>query len=336
MKITRICLTISTFILLLLHPGPARAASYWAEVIQAVPCRSASTFRDRDPTVLRCAGYGGRFFELKVPVPRLRTYPRYPLVGLPVVFEVGLQQETFQVGDNGPTTLAIPYTERFDGYRVEARLQPHIMPAAGFHNNMAYGGDARIRPHAGESFYSGAGCSGSLARKDLELGALGLCARTYGRLGTAPPGEMSDYYGSMHLAGTWFWSLSQVASHQGSTSWQGSPAYRLTVRSEWDLYGRALWDQHYSWDILRIDSRCGPPIGSLPNDCKRTATSTEFDGRRREVVIYGWVADEVVPDGTWIFINTIWDNKVLSPDGSTIMDEFPVLYLQSQPLLTTP
>jgi hypothetical protein len=339
MKKAKVVLAVVALLLagFLLQPAnPVKAASNWAGTIQAVPCRSISTFRDRNPTVVRCAGYSSRFFELNVPVPRIQSYPQYPLVGLPVVFEVGLYQESFLTGNNGPNTLTFPGEERFEGYRVEARLQPHIMAAAGFHNNMAYGGDARIRPHPYESFYSGAGCMGSLARKDLELGALNICKKEYGRLPTAPPGDRVDYYGSMHLAGTWFWSLSQVASHEGSTDWQGNPAYKLTVRSEWDVYGRAIWDQHYTWGIVRIDRRCGPPVGSQPNDCKRTARSVGFDGKRREVIVYGWIPDDVMPSGTWAYVNTVWDNKVINPDGTEITDEYAVLYLQSQPLLQSP
>ena len=168
-------LALPLFGFLLQPANLVKAASNWAGIIQAVPCRSISTFRDRKPTVVRCVGYSGRFFELNVPVPRIRSYPQYPLVGLPVVYEVGLYQESFLTGNNGPNNLTFPEEERFEGYRVEARLQPHIMAAAGFHNNMAYRGDSYMKPHPYESFYGGAGCAGSLARKDMELKSLKIC-----------------------------------------------------------------------------------------------------------------------------------------------------------------
>ena len=243
---------------LILSTSPAKAASAWADWIQNNPCSGGLYFNQGpDPSRTTCWGIEGAWFAQSVPTPMMRTTPNYPLVGMPVVFEVGIFPNSLAVESSDSRTVTFSRAERFEGYRIETNFRPHEYGTFG--TNMDFYGERQFNVSPNDNFHSHACSDFSLPEIDTVWEMLNLCIGGYSGLSIVIPPGYAQYYGGLDTTAGWLWGISQASSYHGSSSWESEPAYRLDVSSAWIISARALWDQHYSWGIVGYDTQCRPP-----------------------------------------------------------------------------
>ena len=358
------------------RPSAVNTTFVWNYIRQ--PCTSVSVEESgSSPARVICSSIAGaRLASVNVPTPWLPARaPQLSLVGIPTFFHLDWDPQSVGARDSAPLTISYPAgapTDKLINIRTQLRLRPVAYPANSSELRLVTGNASIVTSDpiylvdaqdTGSDYYRYA-CSPGLGEKSNALFEVGKdyggyedgCASIQDLL----PNPTSHKPTLAHpLAGLtterypgWtaldmpvFLTFTPYASIYGAGTDQGSPAFRISATTQFQLEARVVFDeQQYRHEETVIDcqwsykddydfidwSRWPTPIYCRRNTVVTWPVLCRPGGSPSCDPYYGDA------DAWWVpYVPALEATEVRRPDG-TYAATFDFVSVQSQAVLTTP